>query len=378
MSPYRLFSSLQPGVSGFPYSKLRILGMVPVVIVLIIFSGAYYAAVPISLVPTLSSAPILTTALLLIYHVVFLLALSSFLLTVFTDPGQLPSHFKIPKLPHHRLPPLPGSPLYDPNAPEPPPPPPIPDFLKEQWERTYGGERRYCTHCLGYKPDRTHHCRQCGKCVRRMDHHCVFVNNCVGFFNYKFFLLFLLYASLGCALTTIFGGPNFASVVRSGKFLSYESAVKSGAASKASSVHAGRLLLSVVTHKLGKQVHRSQHSPSILEVKEVWFVLGYVVAFAFTIALCIFNGFHVWLLISNRTTIEQYETSDSLRYVRIQSYNLGRIENIRSALGKETWTWFLPIRYSIPGDGVNFGPTRQPDRDEEEGSTDPLIANQID
>lgn len=30
---------------------------------------------------------------------------------------------------------------------------------------------RYCKKCAAYKPPRTHHCRRCGACILRMDHH---------------------------------------------------------------------------------------------------------------------------------------------------------------------------------------------------------------
>ena len=34
------------------------------------------------------------------------------------------------------------------------------------------GRPRWCSTCLGYKPDRAHHCREVGRCVRKMDHFC--------------------------------------------------------------------------------------------------------------------------------------------------------------------------------------------------------------
>lgn len=40
------------------------------------------------------------------------------------------------------------------------------------------GQPRFCMKCEKLKPDRTHHCSMCQACVLKMDHHCVWVNNC--------------------------------------------------------------------------------------------------------------------------------------------------------------------------------------------------------
>ncbi|KAM4794820.1 palmitoyltransferase ZDHHC23 isoform 1-T1 [Rhinophrynus dorsalis] len=57
---------------------------------------------------------------------------------------------------------------------------------------TVSTEKNWCRVCQLVKPPRSGHCRICGVCVRRMDHHCVWINNCIGEWNHKFFLLLLL------------------------------------------------------------------------------------------------------------------------------------------------------------------------------------------
>ncbi|KAJ3154017.1 Palmitoyltransferase zdhhc15 [Geranomyces variabilis] len=178
------------------------------------------------------------------------------------------------------------------------------------------GKRRYCNKCANWKPDRTHHCSVCGICVLKLDHHCPWLNNCVGFYNYKFFFLFILYGVLYCLFLFVTLALNI------GNFNDF--------------------LMGIGT--MGFQ-------PT--------FIL--IVSGVFALCLLIFLGVHLHLVLSNKSTIESMEGD---RRVRLPDgsigtapsgnlYDLGTRKNLVQVFGKRWQLWLVPV-YSSIGDGHHF------------------------
>jgi len=126
--------------------------------------------------------------------------------------------------------------------------------IKLSFERKKYGGVRMCQRCLRTKPDRCHHCSQCNVCVLKMDHHCPWVANCIGFSNYKYFLNMLLYASQTC------------------------------------------ILIIVTTNRLVKKV-LSQNKGATIDYRVAYFIVtSYVLACVFGFILTGFFTFHMWLI----------------------------------------------------------------------------------
>jgi len=111
----------------------------------------------------------------MVYGTLCALALASHAKTMFTDPGAIPQE-AVPRA-----------------------------ILFKRGITTHA----MCSHCQTYKPPNCHHCRICNRCISRMDHHCPWMNNCVGANNFKHFILFLVYTWVGCAFALIIFGLNY-------------------------------------------------------------------------------------------------------------------------------------------------------------------------
>lgn len=63
--------------------------------------------------------------------------------------------------------------------------------------------KNLCKNCQHDRPNRAHHCKICNRCFMKMDHHCPWVFNCVGYRNQKYFFLFIIYTVIGCLIALI-------------------------------------------------------------------------------------------------------------------------------------------------------------------------------
>ena len=58
-----------------------------------------------------------------------------------------------------------------------------------------------CADCETVRTSRSRHCYVCNKCVERYDHHCPWINNCVGLNNHNSFYLFVAFMSALLAIS---------------------------------------------------------------------------------------------------------------------------------------------------------------------------------
>lgn len=219
-------------------------------------------------------------------------------------------------------------------------------FIQDRVEGANRNKKRICDICKVFKPPRAHHCSTCNKCYLKMDHHCYLVNTCIGFHNYKFFLLYLV-----CNI--IFG----------------------------------ILAISVLLYEL------------IAKMQPPSRMIHYIICsalFAIIMGMClVLLVYHIVLLLRNETTLENIALNEYIfgsspartdvfqegplskpraalrsiahedefnRYI-LNPYNLGKVDNIRQVFGDDIEQWVLPTFTSV-GDGIAW-PKNTKEIDEE-------------
>lgn len=182
----------------------------------------------------------------------------------------------------------------------------------------HDGRFRFCRTCNCWKPDRCHHCSSCDKCILKMDHHCPWFAECVGFKNQKFFIQFLLYTTGYAIIELLLCVVQFTIWFRKGSYTS--------------------------------------------EIVDVRLLLLFILSFVVTISMLIFSGFTIFQLLKNQTTIEMYgmrRYRDELRIIygddsharSVNLFDLGsRKENWCDVMGYTWFEWCLPVftnRYKL-------------------------------
>ncbi|XP_024028589.1 probable protein S-acyltransferase 16 [Morus notabilis] len=224
-----------------------------------------------------------------VFTAVAAMCVFSYTVSLFTDPGRVPSTY-MPDIEDSQ------NPIHE---------------IKRK-----GGDLRYCQKCSHYKPPRAHHCRVCQRCVLRMDHHCIWINNCVGHANYKVFFVFLVYAVIACIYSLVL------------------------------------LVGSLTTDP------QNDEEQSVDSFRTIYVISG-MLLILLSVALSVLLGWHIYLVLENKTTIEYHEgvramwLAEKGGQVYSHPYDLGAYENLTTVLGPSIFRWMCLASGHI-GSGLRF------------------------
>lgn len=140
----------------------------------------------------------LSPAVVAVFAYVWLLAVVNMGVTAWKDPGIIPRGLDADP------PCVLGDTSYEPGRqaladPEDPLAVPVQRVLRIRGQTV---QVKWCETCGTYRPPRSSHCRVCDNCVENIDHHCTYLNTCIGRRNYVPFLVFLS-ASIVAALYVV-------------------------------------------------------------------------------------------------------------------------------------------------------------------------------
>ncbi|XP_065114410.1 palmitoyltransferase ZDHHC20-B isoform X1 [Paramisgurnus dabryanus] len=313
----------------------RGLAWIPVIFIALVVCWSYYAYVVELCLLTITNTGE-KIIYLVVFHLSFIMFVWSYWKTIFTRPANPSKEFCLPKAEKEQ---------YEKEQ----RPETQHEILRRVasslplYTRTGAGAIRYCDRCQVIKPDRCHHCSACDMCVLKMDHHCPWVNNCVGFSNYKFFILFLTYSLIYCLFIA-------ASVLQ--YFIKF---------------------WTLCRRKSAENCPKSDQTVSHAKFHVLFL---FFVAAMFCISILSLFTYHLWLVGKNRSTIEAFRAPVFRNGPDKNGFSLGFSKNIAQVFGDQKKYWLLPI-FTSQGDGFSF-PTRLVTIDPEQQHTECLQPEVLD
>lgn len=240
----------------------------------------------------------------IIFHVLLALLIVSYLQTVFTDPGTVPADWN------------------------------------EQVSALANPPYAKCRKCGIYKPPRSHFDSVTRRLVLEFDHFCPWVNNAVGFFNRKFFVLFVTYV----ALATTFAGICLGVIVWSSDGTSRH---KHQIMHLPGAPRPGGTLRVLAPWGNVSDSSDPVGDASVPTHITLMTLMAALIDGVFGFAMLGFGGFHWWMAAKLQTTIEGAYVS--------RPFDLGTRRNLEVHFGKDARLWFLPVWGDGPnGDGVHW------------------------
>ncbi len=182
-------------------------------------------------------------------------------------------------------------------------------------------EWSFCVRTNQPKPPRSHFDHVSRSLVLNMDHYCPWMANCVGYFNYRYFLNFLIYVWSAMVYALIFAYPLFKA--------SQFSKMYRKRARKGYDIHS-----EVDKWTMEKASHMPRDQRQMI-------TMGYMICASVGIAVFFLMAFHIYLAASAQTTIEFHANISRRRRARHRGikwtnpYDLGWYRNLQQVYGKK-------------------------------------------